>query len=120
MIITTSNPDLATASVIDISIGLEIIVNTNNGMVLSFHGSEHIVETGLMSRFWTFSDEERPEEEVTIKVTPENIGEEVSLKGIEYSNHDRGQFCFLLISLTQLIDRAVLATTDIPENDNAL
>lgn len=120
MIITTSNPKLATASVIDISIGLEIIVNTDKCMVLSFHGSEHVVETGLISRFWVFADEEQPEKEVTIKVTPENIGEEVLLKGIEYSSYDRGQFCFLLISLTQLINRVVLATTYIPENDHAL
>jgi hypothetical protein len=80
-------------------------------MYLSISGSTAIKETGLISCFWTFSDADQPEKEVTITVTPENIGEDVLLKGIEYSSYDRGQFCFLLISLTQLLDRTLLAAT---------
>jgi hypothetical protein len=120
MIITTSNSKLATASVIELPIGLEIIVNTDKNLILSLHGSEHNAETGLLSRFWIFANEEHSNKEVKITLIPENIGDEVLIKGIESFGHDRGQFYFLLISPNLLTNRVVLATTNMLENNNVL
>jgi hypothetical protein len=111
MIITSSDPKVAIATVVQLPIGLEIIINTDRPRVLTLQGSEYNVYNGLMAYFWTFSDD-FPEREVTIKVIPENIHEEALIKGIEYSSYDRGQFCFLLINKDKLTSRNVLATTN--------
>jgi hypothetical protein len=111
MIITTSDPKVATAVVIHTPIGLEVIINTDRSVVLSLQGSEYSVHNDLMSYFWTFYNEDSPEKEVTIKVIPENIHEEALIRGVEYSSYDRGQFCFLLVNYNSLTSRTVLATT---------
>jgi hypothetical protein len=111
MIITTSDPKVAIATVVQLPIGIEVIVNTDRPMALTLQGSEYSIYNGLMSYFWTFSND-FPEKEVTIKVIPENAFEEALIKGIEYSSYDRGQFCFLLVNKDELTSRSVLATTN--------
>jgi hypothetical protein len=111
MIITTSDPKVATAVVVYTPIGLEVIVNTDRSMALYLQGSDYSANNNLMAYFWTFNDEDSSEKEVTIKVIPENVSEETLIKGVEYSSYDRGQFCFLLVNYNNLTSRTILATT---------
>jgi hypothetical protein len=122
MIITTTNSELATASVISIPIGLGVIINTQRTMVLSLQGSECNAGTSLTSYFWTFSNEYQSEIEVTIELIPENTDEENLLKGVKYFNYERGQFYFLLVDPSKLVSLAMLATTytDTEENNTTL